>query len=301
MSKELLTAKEAAEYLNINEKKVYALVKARRLPGTKVTGKWLFPKRLLDEWLVSCAREHLALRSRPQGKLRSIVFHGSNDVLIEVLAHMLRRCFPEFSLAVGNIGSLGGLGSLKNGLCQVAGVHLFDPESGEYNLPYVRRWLEGLEVVCVHLARRRQGLLVARGNPLGVYGVADLARPEVRFVNRQAGSGTRVLLDYELARAGVRAEQVRGYGHEVFTHFEVALEVFSGYADAGVGIYPVARSFRLDFVPLAEESYDLVIPKEVFFAPAIQALLKVVRSSEFKEKAKHLGGYDLSDAGELVG
>ena len=300
MSKELLTAKEAADYLNINEKKIYALANARKIPCTKVTGKWLFPRKIIDEWISASARENLDDLPVSRKLDKNIVFHGSNDALIGIMAYGLKKRFPEFSIAVSNVGSISGLVSLNNGVCHVSGVHLFDPETREYNLSCIRKWVRDVDVVSVHLALRRQGLIVAPGNPRNINCVADIVDSGITYVNRQEGSGTRILFDYELKKRGIDPGRVRGYDNEVFTHMDVAMEIFGGYADAGMGIYSAAHVFKLGFVPVVEESYDLVVPKSLFFTGEIQALLSVIRSDDFRKKAERLGGYNLARSGVVV-
>ena len=183
---------------------------------------------------------------------------GSHDLVLDLAASALRERDPRLTLVSSNVGSLGGLVALRDGLCHVAGSHLLDPATGEYTLPYLDRVLGPGAGVVIRLVHRQQGLLVAPGNPLGLAGVADLARPGVRYVNRQRGAGTRVLLDHELARRGIDPVDVDGYRREESTHLAVAAAVASGRADAGLGILAAARAFGLDFVPVADEPYDLV-------------------------------------------
>jgi excisionase family DNA binding protein len=297
MSGELLTVKEVSEYLSLHEKKIYALAKAHKIPCTKVTGKWLFPKKLIDEWIISTARENIGRSQTAKKPSANIIFHGSNDLLIEVLGSFFRRTQPGCSLSISNVGSIGGLVSLRNGICHLTGIHLFDPDNRSDEL---ERLLEEMDVVFVRLARRKQGLMVAPGNPEKIENLADLTKPGIRYVNRQAGSGTRILFDRKLEEENLNGSMVEGYENEVFTHFEVAMEVFSGHANAGMGIYSAAHTFKLDFIPVADESYNFVIPKSTFFDREIQSLLKIVRSEEFREKAKQLGGYDLTESGEII-
>ncbi len=178
----------------------------------------------------------------------------------------------------------------------MAGVHLLDEETGEYNVSYVRRYLPDGPTVLVTLAQRDQGLLVARGNPKNITGIADLARTDVRFVNRQRGAGTRVLLDYELRRAGLSPEQIQGYDREVYTHMAVA----TGAADCGLGILAAARAMGLDFVPVTRERFDLAIPEEHLDSPLITQVLAVLQDPEFRRAVAALGGYDLSLTGTVL-
>lgn len=228
---------------------------------------------------------------------RTLVCSGSHDLLLDLLGDLLRRRYPDRWLSSSHVGSQAGILALRRGEAHLAGVHLLDPATGEYNVSYVRRYLPGRPAVLFRLARREQGLLVPRGNPLGLRSFADLARPGLRYVNRQRGSGTRVLLDYHLGLAGIDPASISGYEHEAFTHTAVAATVAAGSADTGLAIRAVADSFGLDFVPLAEECYDLLIPLEHYQMEEMQALLALARSPEWRERVRRFAGYDLSDSG----
>lgn len=228
---------------------------------------------------------------------RTLVAIGSHDVSLDLLANFLAERFPGYSLSSAHVGSLGGIMALRRGEAHLAGVHLLDEETGEYNLPYVRRFLPGRKLVLVTLMYRDQGLIVKKGNPKKITGFADLARPDVLFVNRQRGAGTRILLDYELKNAGIDPEQVRGYQHEEFTHMAVAVAVASGVADVGLGILAAARALDLDFVPVTQERYDLLIPAEHYDTILVKQLLSVIRDPAFQEAVLALGGYDLRETG----
>jgi len=199
----------------------------------------------------------------------------------------------------GNVGSLGGLLALKKGTCHMAGSHLLDEATGIYNLSYIAKYLKGVSVNVYNLALRDQGLMVLPGNPKGIAGIQDLARPDVLFVNRQAGSGTRVLLDFTLRKAGIEGKTVQGYDHEEFTHTAVAVDVLSGAADCGMGILAAARALGLDFIPIEQEQYDVVIPRQMLASGAVQAMLEGMRSEGFRERVAALGGYDPTHSGEL--
>lgn len=230
---------------------------------------------------------------------RTVVVLGCDPALALLGAHLTRR-YPAFRLIWVHSSSLTALRLLRRGEAHAAGTHLWDQESGEYNVPYVRRELSGRRLVIVTLSEWQQGLIVARGNPKKVSGPADLARSDVTMVNREPGAGSRTLLDLWLQGAGVPATQVHGYGREALSHLEVAETVARGLADAGPGIMAVARALGLDFLPVQEERYDLVIPLEFLNAPAIQALLDIAVSRPFQEELETLGGYDSSRAGTVV-
>lgn len=230
----------------------------------------------------------------------TLVCVGSHDNTLDTLADRLMRRNPPIRLASSHVGSMGGLIALKNGAAMVAGSHLFDPATRDYNFPFLAKYLPGLDVLVVNLAIRHQGLIVAPGNPKGITGVADLARPGVRYLNRQRGAGTRILLDHHLALNGITPEQVQGYGREEHTHMAVAVNVLTGAADCGLGVYAAARALGLDFVPLAKERYDLVIPTAFRDDPKIAAVLEVVASDAFKAQVKTLGGYEVDWTGQAM-
>ena len=232
---------------------------------------------------------------------RNIVVIGSHDMTLDLMGSLIReRTGGAVRLCSSNVGSLGGLLALKKRIAHLAGSHLLDTATGEYNVSYIRRYLPDVPVALVHLVCRWQGLMVAPGNPKNIRGIADLARPDVTFVNRQAGSGTRILLDYELEKAGIAGHRIRGYRDEEYTHMNVAVAVASGRADAGLGILASARALGLDFIPLTKERYDLVIPAEFMGDPKIELLLDVVRSRGFRDEVVAMGGYEVEDAGSIV-
>jgi molybdenum cofactor synthesis domain-containing protein len=237
---------------------------------------------------------------RPEDIDGTLVVLGSHDNTIDLLATLLKRKDPRLRLSSGHIGSQGGLMALRQGRAHLGGSHLFDPETNTYNVPYIQRLLPGIPLKLINLAWREQGLMVARGNPKNIRAVRDLVRPEVRFINRQRGAGTRLLLDYLLKENGLEPSKVHGYDREEYTHMAVAVNVLSGTADVGLGILAAAKALGLDFIPLTPERYDLVVPEATFQDPRFQTLLAVIRSSEFKEAAAALGGYNLKDCGTIV-
>ena len=240
--------------------------------------------------------------TRPRAAVdRALLVIGSHDLLLDLLGSRLAARDPSLSLSIGRVGSLGGLGALRDGLCHLAGTHLLDEATGEYNRPWVVRVLPGRRVRLLTLAWRRQGLMVRPGNPAGITGLGDLYRSGVVFINRQRGSGTRVLLDYLLAREGLDPAGINGYEREEGSHLGVASAVASGAADAGLGIQAAAKALGLDFIPVAEERYDLAFPAELGDDPRIGLLREIVREDEvFHAAARELGGYDLRDTGREV-
>jgi putative molybdopterin biosynthesis protein len=230
----------------------------------------------------------------------AIVVVGSHDLALDVLANQLHRRHPQRSLSSSNVGSLGGLLALKSGEAHLAGSHLLDEDSGEYNVPYVKRLLAGQEVVIVNLVYREQGLMVRKGNPQAIAGLADLGRPDVVFINRQRGAGTRVLLDFKLRELRLAPEQITGYDRAAFTHLAVAAAVAGGAADAGLGILTAARALELDFIPVAQERYDLAIPRAYYESPLLEPLLALLQDASFRAEVEALGGYDTSDMGQMM-
>ena len=237
---------------------------------------------------------------RPAGELDgAIIVTGSHDLALDLLASELHRLHPDKSLASANVGSLGGLLALSRGEAHLAGCHLLDEETGEYNTPFVRRYLKGRPAVLVNLAHRMQGLIVKPGNPKSITALADMVRDDVAFMNRQRGSGTRILLDYLLKDQGIAHSGIRGYEREEYTHLAVAANVAGGRADVGLGILSAARAMGMDFVELGTEQYDLVIPAEFYESDLLAPLLDLIRSSDFRRQMDALGGYDTSRTGEV--
>jgi molybdate-binding protein/DNA-binding transcriptional regulator YhcF (GntR family) len=232
----------------------------------------------------------------PAGRLNR--FAGSHDLALEALWAQARSKHPGLVLEPRYVGSLDGLLALLHGEAGLAGSHLLDEESGEYNLPVLRRLFIGVRLSVVTLAEREQGLILSRGNPRRIGGLVDLVRKGVRFVNRQPGSGTRSLLDHSLRRQAVNPAEIQGYDRVVPTHLAVAAAVSEGSADAGLGIHAAARAFDLDFLPLARERYDLVLAAADRDSPPIAQLLAVLADEEFRAVVRQIGGYDTTRTGE---
>jgi putative molybdopterin biosynthesis protein len=230
----------------------------------------------------------------------SIVAIGSHDLALDLLASHLRRFEPHARLVSANVGSMGGLLALKRGDAHLAGSHLLDEETGAYNRPFVERLLPGEDILLINLAYRDQGFIMPPGNPHGLCDLTDLTRSGVRFVNRQKGSGTRVLLDYHLKQRGIRSEQINGYEREEFTHMAVAAAVLSGTATAGLGILAAARALNLAFMPLFKERYDLVVPRRHWESAVLAPLRQTLASQEYRQAVTALGGYDVGDMGNIM-
>ncbi|MDR1855976.1 MAG: molybdopterin biosynthesis protein [Desulfovibrio sp.] len=225
---------------------------------------------------------------------------GSHDNTLDLLDSFLRKRFPRFSLASAHVGSMGGLTAIRNGHCHLAGSHLLDAATGVYNQADIARHLAGIPVKLVRLADREQGLIVMPGNPANITDIADLARSGVTFVNRQRGSGTRVLLDYRLSKLGISPDAIQGYENEEYTHMNVAAAVLSGRATTGLGVRAAANALGLEFIPAGVEEYDLVIPARHWDDERMQALMAVIRSAEYRDAATSMGGYIMVRTGEVV-
>ena len=231
---------------------------------------------------------------------RTIVATGSHDLVLDLAASTLRERDPRVTLASSNVGSLGGLTALRDGLCHVAGSHLLDPDSGEYTLPYLERLIPGRRAAVVRLVHRDQGLIVAPGNPTGVTGIEDVAERGVRYVNRQRGAGTRMLLDHRLAQHDIEPSTIDGYQREEHTHLAVAAAVAAGRADCGLGVLAAARAFGLDFVPVAKEPYDLVLLEDSLGDELLAPLFELLDTPDFREAVDALGGYDTAEMGRRI-
>ncbi len=239
---------------------------------------------------------------RPAHEIRNtIVCIGSHDNTLDILANILKKRNPHFSLSSAHVGSMGGLIALKKGEAHMAGTHLLDEETGLYNVPVIRRLLPERRIVLINLVYRQQGFVVKKGNPKGIKGFEDLGRDDVVFINRQAGSGTRLLTDKHLKEAGIEPSRVKGYAREEYTHMGVASAVLTGMADTGLAILAAANALDLDFVPVAKERYDIAIPREFIGSEMIGALLQIIREDEeFRTTVVSLGGYEIGDMGKVM-
>jgi len=296
----LLSTKEVAEFLNVNEKMVYSLVSEKGLPATKITGKWLFPRHLVEQWVEANTINYPDNGHRLPPYDGLLIVTGSNDPLLDrAIAIFNNQNFNQLAV-FGNLGSMGGLRALRQNLCHIASSHLLQEDESEYNFDFAFRELDEMPAV-VNFCRREQGILVLKGNPKNIVAVADLGRPGIKIVNRSLSTGTRLLLDKELRKAGINGEKIEGYETEVSRHLDVGLEILSGRADAGPAIRAVAKLLDLDFIPLRWERFDLMISKERFFDEGIQRFLGILHEPGFQQAAnREFAGYDVSASGQMV-
>jgi excisionase family DNA binding protein len=295
----LLTTKEVADFLNIHEKMVYTLVAEKAMPATKIAGKWLFPKYLIEQWIENNTINFPANIRPLISNQRLIVLAGSNDILLDKTITLFNRSLKGHLAVFGNVGSLGGVQALRNNLCHIASSHLIQDDEVDYNFQFAAQEFDKMPVV-VNFCRRLQGLIYKKNNPLEIVSVADLGRPGLRLVNRSLGTGTRLLLDHELKKVGIKGEKIIGYTIEVARHMDIGLEVLAGRADVGPGIEAVAGALDLGFLPLRWERFDLLVSKDVFFEQAIQSFFGLLQSEPFKEAGRAIPGYDLNLAGKIV-
>lgn len=231
----------------------------------------------------------------------TVVCIGSHDNTLDLLSNFLSKRYAGYQLSSAHVGSMGGLMALKRGECHIAGTHLLDEQTGEYNIPYIERLFSKGEVTLINLVYRQQGFVVAKGNPKGIRGFDDLCRNDIMYINRQAGSGTRVLFDKHLRELGISPADIKGYDREEYTHLSVASAVLTGIADTGLAVLSAAMALGLDFIPVAKERYDLAIRTDFLDSDTIKALLFIIRQDkEFREAVLAMGGYDIEDMGKVI-
>lgn len=297
--KALLSTREVAQFLNINEKMVYTLIAEKGLPATKITGKWLFPHHLVEQWVENQTINYPKSGHPLPPYHGLLIIGGSNDILLDRTIYLYNRLYPEHISVFGNLGSFGGIRALRRNLCHVAASHILQGDEKEYNFGVAKEELEQIPGV-VNFCQREQGIITAKGNPKKIESIADLGNPDIRIVNRPLGTGTRLLFDAELHKAGIDAERISGYDREFHQHMDIGMEILSGRADAGPGIKAVAGLLDLDFIPVRWERFDLLILKERFFEKGVQLFLGLLHEPAFRELAKDLPGYDLDLCGKMI-
>ena len=248
-------------------------------------------------WKDLQAGEKPAVKPRAVELAAPLRFVGSHDLVVDLIPRALDGDSSDGILSIQYAGSLGGLIAISRHEADLAGAHLWDETTDTYNLPFVKRILPGCRVVLLTLAHRQLGMIVPAGNPQAIHSLKDLARPEVRFVNRQPGSGSRVWLDAHLHSMGIQSNEIQGFEREEITHLGVADAIANGEATVGLGLYAAAASYELEFISLTKERYDLVIPEETWLLPRMQKIVEVVRSEHLKASINALGGYDASETG----
>ena len=301
MSEEMMNTKEVAKYLGIHEKQVYALIKAKRIPSTRITGKWVFPKKLIDEWIESKAKmglEEAKEKSKRMGG--ALLASGSNDPILDILQTFMKKTYPEFYIFSANTGSTEGLQALNMGYTDIAWSHLLDPKSGEYNIPFLSTYLPNVKPVVVNLFCRDLGFVVAPKNPFHIRGFEDLAQKGIMLINRQKGSGTRVFLDHHLKRLQIPPSKISGYEREVYTHFEVGLSILSKEANVGIATIAVSKLLGLPFIPITQERFDMILDKSTYFEKGIQAFIEILNSEEFRNRVERLGNYNFKNSGKIL-
>jgi len=230
----------------------------------------------------------------------TLVVIGSHDPLLDELADMMHVENGDVYMSSAHVGSMGGIMAIRRGEAHAAGCHLLDTATGEYNLAFIRKYFPKGDVKLIRCVGRQQGMMVAKGNPLNIQKFSDIAREGVRYVNRQKGSGTRILTDYLCKQENLNVDAIYGYDREELTHTSVAAQIVSGSADAGMGIYSAAKLYDLDFIPVCIEEHDLIIPDHAWDTPMVQQMLATLKSEAFKEKILSLGGYTVENPGEMI-
>ena len=299
MMQKLLSTKEVAQLLGVNEKMVYTLVAEKSLPATRITGKWLFPRHLVEQWVEANTINYPQSVDHLPPYEGILIIAGSNDPLLEKAISLFNSTYTDQIAVFGNLGSMGGVRALRRNQCHMASSHLLQENGKEYNFDVAAQELEKIPAI-VNFCKREQGIIIAKGNPEKIRAISDLKKPGLKIVNRPSGTGTRLLLDKALKAEGIKGDSIDGYHREVFRHMDVALEILAGKADAGPGIRAVASLLGLDFIPLRWERYDLLISKERFFDKGVQLFVSMLQEEAFHELGKSLDGYDLSTSGKMV-
>ncbi len=230
----------------------------------------------------------------------TIVSIGSHDLIMDMIGSLMHRKDSSYSLSSAHVGSMGGLIALRRGEAHMAPIHLLDEETGIYNESYIRKLLPGTKTALVKGVKRVQGMMVKKGNPKNITGFKDFIREDVQFVNRQKGAGTRILVDYILGREGIDPASILGYEREMTTHMAVAAAVSSGSADVGVGVLSAAKAMELDFLPIGVEEYDFAVPEKYLELDMFKLFIDIIKSGEFKDILRDLGGYGAEGIGEII-
>ena len=294
---DMLTTKEVAKFLNINEKMVYTLITNKGLPASKVTGKWIFPKELVCQWVETATQNFPVLAKLPPYH-GLVLIAGSNDLLLDKIISTFNLKHEKHIAMFGVTGSMGGLKALKQNLCHIASSHLVS-ENEDYNFPFLNNEMNQIPAV-VNFCLREQGIIIQKGNPKKIRSISDFAMKGLKIVNREPGTGTRQLFDLELKKSEIEGQDINGYDNCLSKHMDIGLQILSGNADAGPGIRPVANMLGLDFIPVCMERFDLIINKEKFFDQGIQLFLSLLKGKVISAIASEYGGYNLSMTGKMI-
>ncbi len=297
--KKLLSTKEVARFLGVNEKMIYSLVSDKGLPATKITGKWVFPLHLVEQWVETNTINYPEPSTILPPYHGLLIIAGSNDPLLDRAISLFNSIYPDNVAVFGNLGSMGGLRALRQNLCHMASSHLLSDSEDDYNFDSATKELDKMPAV-VNFCQREQGIILQKGNPKNITDVASLGKKGIRIVNRPLGTGTRLLFDRELVKAGLNGEKINGYEKELGRHLDVGLEILAGKADAGPGIKAVASLLGLDFLPLRWERFDLLVHKERFFDKGIQLFLGLPHEPSFRNLFDEDSGYNIKDSGKMV-
>lgn len=297
---EYMNTKEVAAYLDINEKQVYALIKTGGIPCTRVTGKWVFTRTLIDRWIeINSIRGNTDLTADIKKPLGAIFAAGSNDPVLDILINSMKHGESAPYIFSAVTGSTEGLRLLGTGLTDIAWCHLADPETGEYNIDSIRQQMDGKKIAIVHLFNRQAGFISKGPGPINT-SFSEVRDKKLRFINRQKGSGTRILTDHFLQSEGIFPGLIAGYEDEVFSHLEVGLKIVSGGAETGVATSAVAKILGLAFYPLINESFDMVLSHDTFFNSYVQDFIETLGSASFRSMVSHLGNYDFGRSGRII-
>ncbi|MCR1899570.1 helix-turn-helix transcriptional regulator [Irregularibacter muris] len=312
MKDKALNAQEVADILKIAKNTVYELVKRGEINSYKVGRNLRFTLKDVEDYISNSKNLQPTKKAKVEGAVENLpsptleglgkgfVISGQ-DLMLDILSNYIERHPKGVRTLRSYIGSYNSLIELYRGNIQVASTHLWDGDTGEYNIPFVRRLLPGIPAVIIHLTYRMQGFYVAKGNPKNITTWEDLKRSEITMVNREKGAGSRVLLDENLRLLGISGYGIKGYQNESPSHFALASAVGRGEADVAVGIEKIASQVEgIDFIPLQKERYDLVIKKEDMQLPVVQAILEILASHEFQIEFKGIGGYDIKEMGNIV-
>jgi len=301
MSAEYMSTKETAEYLGINEKQVYALIKSKSIPCTRVTGKWVFPKKLIDRWITTDALKDDPTIDEVFKNSAGVLFAaGSNDPILDILINKIQSADGGKHIFSSVTGSTEGVKLLGSGFADIAWCHLSKPGTGEYDIDSIAAFVPDKKIAIVHLFQRELGFLFQQNSGFGEMSFSKIADGGVEFINRQPGSGTRIITEHFIESEGIDPLLIKGYDNNVNTHMEVGLMILSGRAGAGIATSSVSKILGLGFQPIIKESFDMVLSQVTFFRDEVQGFIETLKSDEFREMVAFLGNYDFQKSGRII-